>query len=269
MVNQTWTGLRRNKPNSSIADCGLCKTNPTCPPDGQAGSWLEPIVRNKPKLGRPGASGGRRVGEAYRAEQSQFRQRVERVKCLRGKELWWIGHAGDFGETKPIGRSQSCDNASLPGVVPATDPIWHPGQAGGVPAGAKRAKQSQFPAPGGTGPAGRGAIVRNKPNFPRAGSPGPTDRAKQSQFGWPGYASIPAFQPDAVRAKQSQLPEAGHRGGVGGSARSDGCGIRHPMPATPVAHGKLDFALRDLPISPGSGSIRLLWLHPHFERQER
>jgi hypothetical protein len=36
------------------------------------------------------------------AKQSQFRQRVERVKCLAGNELWWIGHARDFGETKPI-----------------------------------------------------------------------------------------------------------------------------------------------------------------------
>jgi hypothetical protein len=33
-------------------------------------------------------------------------------------------------QTKPIGRSESCDNASLPGVVPATNPIW--GSPGGV-----------------------------------------------------------------------------------------------------------------------------------------
>jgi hypothetical protein len=47
-------------------------------------------------------------------------------------------------------------------------------------------------------------------------------------------------------------------------------GERHgAIVSKPVAHGRLDFALRDLPISPGSGSIRLLWLHPHSQRQER
>jgi hypothetical protein len=33
------------------------------------------------------------------------------------------GLRGAVVQTKPIGRSQSCDNASLPGVVPATNPI--------------------------------------------------------------------------------------------------------------------------------------------------
>ena len=48
-----------------------------------------------------------------------------------------------------------------------------------------------------------------------------------------------------------------------------GPGEREPGWSCLRIAGKLDFALRDLPISRGSGSMRLLWLHPHSQRQER
>jgi hypothetical protein len=42
--------------------------------------------QNKPNFPRAGSP-----GPIDRAKQSQFRQRVERVKCLPGNELWYIG----------------------------------------------------------------------------------------------------------------------------------------------------------------------------------
>jgi hypothetical protein len=77
-----WDGGGRTSGNSakqtqSAADGQLCQTNPISPCAGSP-------------------------GPTDRAKQSQFRQRVERVKCLPGNSLWWIGHARNFGETKPI-----------------------------------------------------------------------------------------------------------------------------------------------------------------------
>jgi hypothetical protein len=180
MILDSWTGMTwgrfvRNKPNPPIADCGRsrsgtggsCKTNPI---SGLAG-WdaarrhegRGANVRNEAKLGQAGASGA------------------------SGDGAW---------------GSPSCDNASLPGVVPATKPI------SAVVAGASP-HYSNIPSfqhfhrcplcetnpihlavpggrrPGGTwdqgqmrktnpisgaarGVRGVGAIVRNKPNWPPA-----------------------------------------------------------------------------------------------------
>jgi hypothetical protein len=108
-------------------------------------------------------------------------------------------------------------------------------------------------------------IARNKANL--AGRDTPTFQ----------YSTIPAFQRDAVRAKQTQSATDGQgrpssRACPEHSEWARGLGDATPQRAVvskPVAHGKLDFALRGLPISPGSGRIRLLWLHPHSQRQER
>jgi hypothetical protein len=305
------------------------KTNPIWRGVGRGRpTHKETIVQNKAKLGQDGTSGGRRI----RRGQSCETKPISAVAAVGSPNIPAFHHS-----TIPV-RCHLCK----------TNPIWHPGQAGGVPDGAKRAKQSQFPAtPGGMVPGGRGprdkcakrtqsfdcglktelrpdrpacgrlgptrAVCTNKPNSARLGQgqvPGGrkmrnkaklgrtrasggrraggaccakqsqsaagragtsrTHRAKQSQF-LPGRCRARTPNPRSGRGQAPRGAEGNRakRSQFQGSSRSDGCGIRHPMPATPVAHGKLDFALRDLPISPGSGSIRLLWLHPHSVRQER
>ena len=148
-----------------------------------------PIVRNKPNsAGRPGPR------RAKCAKRTQFPVRP--------------GGAGPEGRGT---RVQLCE----------TNPIRHPGQARGVPAGAYRAKQTQFGADGQGRPSsrpealamppqrkamasnkpnsrrrcpgqgrrgvGRGRIVQNKPNSgpyadPEISVPGRAKRAKQSQL---------------------------------------------------------------------------------------
>jgi hypothetical protein len=77
---------------------------------------------------------------------------------------------GDFGLNGRLRRDRpACGCHPAPARAGCTNkPNWPPtGQAGGTVAEADRAKQSQFPVPGGTEPAGRGVIRRNKPNLPR------------------------------------------------------------------------------------------------------
>jgi hypothetical protein len=77
----------------------------------------------------------------------------ERTCCgMPGLRPAASGLRGVVVQTKPIGRSQSCDNASLPGVVPATNPICPdaPANGRGWPGTetAKCAKQTQSAADG-------------------------------------------------------------------------------------------------------------------------
>jgi hypothetical protein len=109
------------------------------------------------------------------AEQSQFRQSAggaEGEMCETKLNLGKMGHLGDDAP----GKGQSCDNASLPGVVPATNPI--PGKAGWpslAPArpivrhrldAPLRATKPNLGGPGVSGEpdAGRRANAPNKPN---------------------------------------------------------------------------------------------------------
>jgi hypothetical protein len=92
------------------------------------------------------------------------------------------------------------------------------------------AKQSQFPAPGGTEPAGRGAVLRNKPNWPRraperARVPGDRDGETRKTNPIRRRRAIvsnkpnPAGRPEPQRAKcakQTQFPPRR----VGGANRS-------------------------------------------------
>jgi hypothetical protein len=113
----------------------LCETNPI------------PRLRigNGPAAGCPPCSLPPRACAGRLYKRSQSRQRVKRVKCLPGKELWLIVHSMDLGKTKPI-----------------------PGYAGwDVAMGGEYAKQTQFAAPPReTKPAGRGAIVRHRLDAP-------------------------------------------------------------------------------------------------------
>ncbi len=64
-----------------------------------------PIVRNKPKLGRAGISGGRDGGDERRANaqnKPNFAHGKTNGKWLVGKELRPIGPAKRTGKTKPI-----------------------------------------------------------------------------------------------------------------------------------------------------------------------
>jgi hypothetical protein len=111
---------RTNKPNSPMAPAAM-EFLP-CPSTLRSPASAGPGVRNKPT----------------------WHRRDGKDKSSMGKELWLIEHAKDFGKTKPIPRrspvrrghrgegrqsrvpprgSRSCDNAPLPGVVPATMPI--------------------------------------------------------------------------------------------------------------------------------------------------
>jgi hypothetical protein len=184
------------------------------------------------------------------AKQTQFgpRQHEGQVVCGQGvmaertcKEHWKnkakLGQAEASGGTVSQG-GYSCDNASLPGVVPATKPISAVRRGTGIlpvsldhrqdadatvrPDGGRCAKQTQLPEAGhrggvrlrregrGLGDVGRGANAPNKPNLHlpgRIGGASPAlhglHRAKQSQ--WGGAADC---------AKQSQFPprcQAGQR----------------------------------------------------------
>jgi hypothetical protein len=89
---------------------------------------------------------------------------------------------------------------------------------------ANSVKQSQLAAGAGwEGPGGRGANAPNKPNSRRSQVGQGCNCAKRTQLSRAGgrdtplfhYSIIPPFQSDTPCAKQSQLPEAGHRGGGG------------------------------------------------------
>jgi hypothetical protein len=146
--------------------------------------------------------------------------------------------AGGLYETKPIPGLAGRDEGQMRKTKPNVGRMGYLGED----ARGKRAKRTQFPgrSPVGRGyrDVGQGAIVRNKPNLagrpepggrnmqdkpnlPRAGSPGPIDHAEQSQLGWPRYPNIPAFQPDADCAKQTQFRA------TPGRTRPEGRGTRH------------------------------------------
>jgi hypothetical protein len=147
-------------------------------PDRQAGSRLVPSVRqrlvarcrsgNKPNL----PDGAERDGPCARDVGQS---------CETKPNLGALGYLGTGAggacraKQSQFGWSQSCDNTSLPSVVPATNPIWR--RPGGV-RGTKCAKRTQFPDCGlGTdlrrdaGPVAcrlrpaEGKIVQNEPNF--------------------------------------------------------------------------------------------------------
>jgi hypothetical protein len=180
------------------------------PPDMQAGSRLVPSVRNKPNL----PDGAERDGPCARDVGQS---------CETKPNLGALGYLGTGAggacraKQSQFGWSQSCDNASLPSVVPATNPIWR--RPGGV-RGTKCAKRTQFPDCGlGTdlrrdaGPVAcrlrpaEGRIVQNEPNFAmrhghpfgfalRAGFARGFEswaRAPMPLFRQAGYPTIPIF----------------------------------------------------------------------------
>jgi hypothetical protein len=141
-----------------IADCGL-------------GTDLRPFVRNKPNWHCSGMWG----------------------KSFMGEDLWLIGQAEDFGETKPIlasrpdkgcctNKPNSCHRADLEGSVPRgrivpnkpnfggwpvvqTEPIWPSGgqEGRGAPTGAILSNKANLPWP--KGPPQRHRDHRGDPGF--------------------------------------------------------------------------------------------------------
>jgi hypothetical protein len=97
-----------------------------------------------------------------------------------------------------------------------TNPICHPGQAGGVPAGAKHAKQTQF------GPAWAGP------------SPGWTKDAKQSQT-WVDWGIWGMARAEPVVRNKANYQRSSRSDGCGTDNREPSAAIRHRMPATPAS----------------------------------
>jgi hypothetical protein len=227
------------------------------PPDGQARPWSGLLRQTNPISikGGWGAAWGTWDVECCTNKPNSDRGHVKGKSCM-GKELWLIIHAEDFGKTKPIpgGAGRSSPAARPSGLWPASVGCTNKPNLGCSVAmrDALVNKQTQFPVR--WAPRGR-PIAQNEPNHR------PADRPPRFQ-----YSTIPA------RCRSCKTKPICHRRAgktiVKGKALGDATPQR-AIVSKPVAHGKLDFALRGLPIFPGSGSIRLLWLHPHSQRQER
>jgi hypothetical protein len=185
-VDWTCTGLRRNKANSSIADCGFRKT---CgPPAGLAGRAVQtnpiPTIMPIRRSAFPG---------------SIVQNKPDSRLCRAGRDPRGVGRAGEYAEQSQFAAGRTPYHSIVPSF------------------------QYSKPTP----------IVRqrlvarcrsgNEPNWarPRQGRVSDGERCKTKPIPSAGRDS------QVLGGKQSQLPEAGHRGGVQGSSRSDGCGIRH------------------------------------------
>ncbi len=152
------------------------RLNPSGPlRPGVSARGIKCAVENKPNLARPGQ---RRVCDGERCEtkpipggvgnpspaprpsakggctnKANSRRSKKKGKCFAGNELWWIGHAWAFGETKPIPGEARWDEARGTrdeAQMRQTNPIWSGRggrDAGGrqTPPGHDGAKQSQFP----------------------------------------------------------------------------------------------------------------------------
>ncbi len=118
----------------------------------------EMMMQNKAKLGQAGTSGGRRVGGAYCAKQSQFLNRGLRIgdRPAAGRRSWRVPRS-------PLAPPAS----GLPPADCAKRTQF--GRSGGAPEG-KICKTNPIPAtPGGTGPQGRrtrGQSCETKPISP-------------------------------------------------------------------------------------------------------
>jgi len=160
MVNQTCTGLRRNKANSRLYRAGR-------EPKGRGEN-----MPNKANL----PPGGHHTIPSFHHSSIPSRPRLYETNPISSRAGWGAAW-GDAGRGVLYKQTQS-----------ATD---GPGRPSPAFAGAGSARGLGDATP-------QRAIVLNKPNFPRAGSPGPTDHAKQSQFGRPRYASIPVFHYSSI-----------------------------------------------------------------------
>jgi hypothetical protein len=268
MVNGTYNRPRRNKANSSIADCGfgiadserpatrgrgrLYKqtqfaginhaTSPRCPASGnKANSRLRRVGRSQRGVGR--------WGERAKKSQSRPAGPGDPPSPLPGRLCPTNTNLGNLGY---LGEMTAGTNE---GQMRQTNPIWATARRRAKTwqersydqSGLQRAleKQSQFPAtPGGTGPQGRGTrgqMCKTNPiprlrlsdhviasearqcglrigHRPGAGRPlwaaGPeASCTSKPNLRRPGgrdtpsfhYSSVPTFQSDAYRAKQTQF----------------------------------------------------------------
>ena len=110
-----------------------------------------PIMRNKPKLGQDGSSGGQCAEEAIVRNKANLRQRESKDKCFMHKGLGQTGYAPRLGKTKPIWGGVSSSKFQV---------LRRAGPWSGLHTShftlqtrpkAVRAKQSQFPEAGGRG----------------------------------------------------------------------------------------------------------------------
>jgi hypothetical protein len=186
---------------NQIGRSELCETNPNWRGVGRGRpTYQEPIVQNKAKLGQDGTSGGRRIREANCAKRTQF---------PAGPSGTGLG--GRLCETNPISESGPAG-----GPVVQTNPICRrpdtpPFRSSIIPvfqSDADYAKRSQFAAtPRGTGPAGQGAKVQNKPNFGESAGQWNTQHST--------ILSLHHSSPTATMRNKAKLGQDGTSGGRG------------------------------------------------------
>jgi hypothetical protein len=188
-----------NKPNFGGGARAPSLDPPASPP-------AKPIVRNKPN-----SEGGHVRGKS----------------CM-GKELWWVGHARDFGETKPIHAPANRD-----GRWPAgPEVVRHRGQSCETNPIARSAAPRRCPGGAGLARVGRGTnvqnepnssiadfglrIVQNEPNLPRGRAGGVVagaHRAKQTQT-WATWGIWEAARRGSLSCRTKPIPSAGRKSQV-------------------------------------------------------
>jgi hypothetical protein len=161
------------------------------------------------------------------AKQSQFRQRIERVKCFTGAELWSIGHAC---ETKPISRRGRVGRGPRGRGTGANRPKRT--QSGGPSCETKAIAPWRKSGRDTRPTESRGAIVRNKANLSisdcglgriRAGRllSGRASRLyKQTRFVMPGGLERGVLpRPSTLRPRPSTWRIVRNKANLGGGIR--------------------------------------------------
>jgi hypothetical protein len=205
-VKQTQSGGSAGAPEGEI-----CKTNPISPAPGRRGQSIVPNKANSVSGSRESSAcretsyGGVDM-HGTSAKQSQF-ARWGRV----GRGPRDVGRAANAPNEPNFGRAR----------YPSAPLFYH----FTIPIRCLSCETNPIP-----GCAGRdeGQMRQTKPNL---GAPGTSGGRPATEGQW--RRTNPTLR---LRiAKRSQLPEAGHRGGVRRSSRSDGYGIRRHRPATRLA----------------------------------
>jgi hypothetical protein len=236
-------------------------------------------MRNEPDFWRAG-----RLGPAHRVKQSQFRAtRTGRHSVVQTKPIALSSPSSRFRETKPIRPGRVSGEEAQPPIR------WRAGST------EDRLRQTK-PNLGRMGKLGGASwrlLCQTKPISGHASGPGLscTNKANwaeprvQNEANLGGVSSVKRrvltrasragsllgartshftlqTRPKADRAKQTQLPEAGHRGGVRASGRCEGRWIRSRradtpfLRATPNYHLTLSWAICIFACFPNVGKVR-------------
>ena len=188
---------------NQIGRSELCETNPNWRGVGRGRpTYQEPIVQNKAKLGQDGISGGRRIREANCAKRTQFPAGPSGTG-LGGRGAI-VRNEPNFGERTGRG-ARGPNKPNLPPAGYPTIPLFHHSS---IPIRCRLCKRSQFAAtPRGTGPAGQGAKVQNKPNFGESAGQWNTQHST--------ILSLHHSSPTATMRNKAKLGQDGTSGGRG------------------------------------------------------